>query len=324
MEGFVKDASGDVHESENIRNIVGREKVRELMRRSDAWGLLFLSGHIATMVATGYLLFLSLGTWWVIPATILHGFVIACLFALYHECSHNTPFKTRRLNNAVYFLAGLILLQFPLKFRYEHADHHTYTQEEGRDPQILSIGEKLGGWLYYASAIPHFQVHFSNLLRIPFGKLSEFEKQSTPESARPAVQRQAWFFWGAYAAVAAITIGLQSWAAVIYWLIPRFAGEPMQRIIRMAEHVGCSYNGNIFENTRTLFTFAPIRWLCWNMPYHTEHHAIPLVPFYQLPKLHKILRQHEKVLGNGYCVTAAQQIRGAIRNDAAGRARAAA
>ena len=324
MEGFVKDASGDVHESENIRDIVGREKVRQLMRRSDAWGLLFLSGHFATMAATGYLLYLSLGTWWVIPATVLHGFVIACLFSLYHECSHNTPFKTRWLNSGVYFFVGLILLQFPLKFRYEHADHHTYTQEEGRDPQILSIGERLGGWLYYASAIPHFHVHFSNLLRMPFGKLSEFEKQSTPESARRAVQRQAWFFLGVYAAVAALSIGLQSWAAVIYWLIPRFVGEPLQRIIRMAEHVGCSYNGNIFENTRTLFTFAPIRWLCWNMPYHVEHHAIPLVPFYQLPELHKILRQHEKVQGNGYCATAVQQIRSAIKNAAANRAKAAA
>ena len=324
MEGFVKDVSGDVHESEDIRTIVGREKVRDLMRSSDAWGLLFLFGHFGTMCATGYLLYLSLGTWWVIPATVLHGFIIACLFAPFHECGHNTPFKTRWLNSAVYYLTGLMLLEFTLRFRYQHADHHTYTQEEGRDPQILSIGEKLGGWLYYASAIPHFQVHFSTLRRIPFGNLTEDEKVYVPESARPKVQREALFFWAVYAAVVAVSIGFQSWAAVIFWLIPRFAGEPLQRIIRMAEHVGCAYNGNVFENTRTQFTFAPIRWLCWNMPYHVEHHAIPLVPFYKLPELHKILREREKVLGNGYCATAVRQIRNAIKNDAAGGAEAAA
>ena len=324
MEGFVKDISGDVHESDDIRDIVGREKVRELMRRSDAWGLLFLFGHFVTMAVTVYLLFLSLGTWWVIPATVLHGFIIACLFAPYHECGHNTPFKSRWLNNAVYLLTGLILLQLPLKFRYEHADHHTYTQEEGRDPHILSIGEKLGGWFYYASSIPHFKGHFLNLLRIPFGIMTEFEKQSTPESARPTLQRQAWLFWAAYIAIAAISIWFQSWVAAIYWLIPRFAGEPLEKIIRMAEHVGCSYNGNIFENTRTLYTWAPIRWLCWNMPYHVEHHAIPLVPFYKLPELHKILRDHEKVISKGYAVTAARQIRGALRNSAATREEAAA
>lgn len=317
MESYVKDVSGDVHEPETIREIVGRNKAAELMRRSDAWGLLFLFGHFGTMAVTGYFLYLSLGTWWVVPATVLHGFIIACLFAPYHECGHNSPFKTRRLNNVVYLVTGLLILQLPLKFRFEHADHHTYTQEDGRDPQILTIGEKIGGWLYYASAIPHFQVHFSNLIRTPFGRLSEFEKQSTPEAARPALQRQAWLFWAVYGAVAAISIWLQSWAVVIYWLMPRMVGETLQRIIRMGEHVGCAHNGNVFENTRTVHTWAPIRWLCWNMPYHVEHHAIPMVPFHKLPELHKILREHEKEIGNGYWETAIRQIRNGIKNRAA-------
>ncbi len=314
MEGFVKDISGDVHESEEIRNIVGPQKIRELMRRSDSWGLLFLFGHFGTLVVTCTILHLSLGSWWVVPATLLHGFVIACLFAPYHECGHNTPFKTRWLNKTVYILTGLLQLQFPLRFRYQHADHHTYTQEVGRDPQILLIGEKLAGWLYYASSIPHFRVHIGALFRIPFGRLTEDEKQCVPESAWLAVQREAWIFWSVYAGVIAISIWFQSWVAVIYWLIPRFVGQPLQGVIRMAEHVGCSYNSNIFENTRTIYTFAPIRWLCWNMPYHVEHHAIPLVPFYNLPELHKILAEHEKVVGKGYCQNAARQIRNGLKN----------
>ena len=243
MESYVKDVSGDVHEPETIREIVGRNKAAELMRRSDAWGLLFLFGHFGTMAVTGYFLYLSLGTWWVVPATVLHGFIIACLFAPYHECGHNSPFKTRRLNNVVYLVTGLLILQLPLKFRFEHADHHTYTQEDGRDPQILTIGEKIGGWLYYASAIPHFQVHFSNLIRTPFGRLSEFEKQSTPEAARPALQRQAWLFWAVYGAVAAISIWLQSWAVVIYWLMPRMVGDPTHHPHgrALAPELGCRH-----------------------------------------------------------------------------------
>jgi len=285
----------------------------ELMRRSDMWGLLFLFGHFSTLVATGYLLFLSLGTWWMVPTIVLHGFVIACLFAPFHECGHNTPFKTRVLNRAVYFLTGLLLLQLPLRFRYQHADHHAYTQTVERDPQNLAVAETLGGWLYYASAIPHFVTHFSTHFRVPFDNLEDGEKQCVPVRARPAVQREAWVFWGFYAAVAVASVWFQSWAAVIYWLLPRIVGEPLQRIIRMAEHVGCSYNGNVFENTRTVHTIAPLRWLCWNMPYHAEHHAVPLVPFYHLPRLHQILRKHEKMIGNGYCATAIGQIRSGIK-----------
>lgn len=315
MKGHIKVANGDVYEPENIRNLVGREKVRELMRRSDGWGLLFLSGHFGTMVLTGYLLYLSMGSLWVVPATILHGFIIACLFAPYHECGHNTPFKTRLLNKTVYLLTGLILLQLPLKFRFEHADHHTYTQEEGKDPQILSMGEKLGGWLYYASSIPHFRVHLSNHLRVPFGRFSEFEKRSIPEFARLSVQRQSWLFWLVYIVIILVSLWFENWFGVIYWLVPRIVGEPLQKVIRMAEHVGCAYNNNVFENTRTLYTMAPIRWLCWNMPYHAEHHAIPLVPFYKLPELHKILCKHEKVISQGYIKTAIYQIRNASKNN---------
>ena len=313
MAGYLKAPSGDVREPDGIRDLVGPDVLAALMGRSDAWGLLFLFGHFATLATTGYLLFLSLGTWWVVPATVLHGFIIACLFAPFHECGHNTPFKTRALNRTVYVLTGLLLLQLPLRFRYQHADHHAYTQTVERDPQSLAVAETLGGWLYYASAIPHFLTHFSTHIRVPFNRLDEGEKQYVPVRARYAVRREAWFFWGIYAAVAVASLWFQSWVVVIYWLIPRLVGDPLQRVIRMAEHVGCSYNDNVFENTRTVHTVAPLRWLCWNMPYHVEHHAIPLVPFYHLPRLHKLLHKREKVIGNGYFATAFSQLRRGIR-----------
>jgi fatty acid desaturase len=30
-----------------------------------------------------------------------------------------------------------------------------------------------------------------------------------------------------------------------------------------------------------------MRWLMWNMSYHTAHHTFPGVPFHRLPELHK-------------------------------------
>ena len=37
------------------------------------------------------------------------------------------------------------------------------------------------------------------------------------------------------------------------------------------------------ENTRSTRTNALMRWMCWNMQYHTAHHAFPGVPCYALP-----------------------------------------
>ena len=51
------------------------------------------------------------------------------------------------------------------------------------------------------------------------------------------------------------------------------------------EHLGLSHETDILHNTRSTRTNAVMRWLCWQMPYHTAHHSYPSVPFWQLRKL---------------------------------------
>ncbi|MEM9098892.1 MAG: fatty acid desaturase, partial [Pseudomonadota bacterium] len=41
------------------------------------------------------------------------------------------------------------------------------------------------------------------------------------------------------------------------------------------------------ENTRSTRTNAVMRWMCWNMQYHTAHHAFPSVPFHRLKELNR-------------------------------------
>lgn len=36
------------------------------------------------------------------------------------------------------------------------------------------------------------------------------------------------------------------------------------------------------------------------MPYHTEHHALPQVPFHRLPELHGMMQGHHGVTSEGY------------------------
>ncbi|MGR4001096.1 MAG: fatty acid desaturase, partial [Alphaproteobacteria bacterium] len=43
-----------------------------------------------------------------------------------------------------------------------------------------------------------------------------------------------------------------------------------------------------------------VRFLAWNMPYHTEHHIYPTVPFHHLPKLHRLLSPHLVNREHGY------------------------
>ena len=77
---------------------------------------------------------------------------------------------------------------------------------------------------------------------------------------------------------------------LIYWLIPRILGEPFLRLVRMVEHTGKDETADMIHNTRTSFPSVFLKFLYWNMPYHIEHHLYSSVPFYNLPKFHKLIK----------------------------------
>jgi len=89
-------------------------------------------------------------------------------------------------------------------------------------------------------------------------------------------------------------------APFIYWLLPAVLGQPLLRLILIAEHTGCSEDTNGLTNTRTTLTSWPVRFMMWNMPYHAEHHLYPAIPFHALPRLHTQIHQRLAHVDNGY------------------------
>jgi len=294
--------------AEAAQALVDRKALRRLMRRKDGTGLRFLAGHLGLILLSGTGIYFALGSWLIVPATLLHGFFLVNLFAPLHECSHGTAFRTRWLNDAVYWLCSLVLGLAPLQFKLQHADHHTYTQDVERDPQMIVMGERFWGFLYYASAIPYFRDIVRGLFRHASGRLTERELRYIHPEARSAVQRQALIMLSIYAAIAAASVATESWAALTYWLIPRIVAEPLERIIRLAEHNGCSRAPDMLENTRTILTWAPQRLLAWNMPLHTAHHVAPQVPFHALPELNELLAGRALEVRRGYLATLRYQL----------------
>lgn len=94
------------------------------------------------------------------------------------------------------------------------------------------------------------------------------------------------------------------------WLLPLLLGQPFLRLYLLAEHGRCPFVANMLENTRTTFTNRLVRFLAWNMPYHTEHHTLPTVPFHKLPALHARMRDHLAVTAPGYAAFTGEYVRG--------------
>ncbi|HEY8428054.1 MAG TPA: fatty acid desaturase [Sandaracinaceae bacterium] len=132
---------------------IERRELRKLQQRSDVPALLHLAGHLSLAGVTGLLIYVSLGTWWLmIPAMFAHGIVLVMLFACMHECTHGTAFRRRWLNNVVGFFCGFVLWRSSLYFKYRHADHHTYTQDPERDPDLVPMPSNFR--LYFAEIPP--------------------------------------------------------------------------------------------------------------------------------------------------------------------------
>ncbi len=62
--------------------------------------------------------------------------------------------------------------------------------------------------------------------------------------------------------------------------------KPVHQLQNTIEHLGLPHDANVLGNTRSTRTNAVMRWLGWQMQYHTAHHAFPGVPFFRLRELH--------------------------------------
>ena len=279
-------------------NAIDKAALKALSRRSNAAGLRQLAGHGAGLVATGIAIAWAQGSIWLIPALLVHGVVLIFLFAPLHECIHRTAFASRRLNDAVARVCGLVLMLPPDFFRAFHFAHHRHTQDPTRDPELATAKPAtLGAYLLLASGLPYWRERTATLVRHARGHVDE---AFIPPRQRPAIVREARIALLVYAGITAGSLAAGTWVAVLYWLGPVVLGQPALRLYLMAEHTGCPLVPDMLRNSRTTHTTWLMRRLAWNMPYHVEHHAYPALPFHGLAAAHELLKDKIAVQAPGY------------------------
>lgn len=280
--------------------VITRHDLKALMRRNNRTALFLLALWLTVLATTSLLVWMSLGTLWLLPAMFVHGIVLVHHFSLQHECCHYTVFRTRWLNDIVGNLCGLVIMLPNRFFRYEHCDHHTYTQISGRDPEMIEMPQSWKDYLWYISTIPYWQAKLTEIITHAFGKLLPNEARFLPREERKTIFLEARLMLAFYTLILIASLLVQSWAVLWFWCLPVILGEPVMRAIRMTEHVGRPTTNLMRENTRSNLVSLPWRFLCWNMNYHAEHHYAPSVPFHALPRLHKLLNGIVHVERDGY------------------------
>lgn len=273
-----------------LAETVPREALRGLMARDNRRASLQLAAHLAVLAAGQVWIATSLGSWMLWPAMFLTGIVMVHLFAPQHECSHFSAFRSRPANLIVSWLCGLVIIVPQLHFRYEHTDHHTWTNLTGRDPELIPMPKSLWGYLAYVSGLPYWWGGISGIARRALGRLNEEELRFTPATHQPRLVLEARVMGLVYLALLCALVLGSTWL-LWHWLLPLLLGQPVMRYIRMTEHVGRPDVRDPLQNTRSTAVAAPWRWLAWNMNFHAEHHIAPSMPFHALPGLQQLLGQ---------------------------------
>ncbi|WHZ36681.1 fatty acid desaturase [Sagittula sp. MA-2] len=264
------------------RDLIAPTRLRALMQRSDLRGALQLGSHFAAIALTGTLLWTTWASLWSIPLFMAHGVLLNFLYAGQHELSHDTVFRTRRLNEIFGRLIGFLMI-YPRDFdKIQHWAHHQHTQNWEKDGELTREPYTLKTYLLWFWGVTYWQSRVARIVRFSRGIV--LEPYIRPEQ-HALVIREARIHAALYAAVAVLSLVTQSWAAVLLWLAPMVVMKPVHQLQNTIEHLGLSHEDNILENTRSTRTNAVMRWLCWQMPYHTAHHSFPAVPFWQLKDL---------------------------------------
>jgi len=269
---------------------------RTLTRTTNRHGLVRLASHLAviTLLASG--IALRVPGWPVLMLPL--GVMLVFLFCLQHEAVHQSVFRSPWLNTATAHVCGLIVIVPAIWFRYFHLAHHRHTQAPDSDPELSSPRPATrAACLFWLTGLPAWKAH---TLAVVQHAIHGTDADFVPERARRVVRREARIALGVYMALAALSVYAQSTVLLWLWIVPVLFGQPLLRVFLLAEHAGCSHSNNMLHNTRTTLTTAPVRWLSWNMSFHTEHHVYPTVPFHRLPELHKLIRPQLGMVANGY------------------------
>ena len=280
--------------------LLPRSVLAELNTGSDRPGVIRLISHLLTIGIGGWLwAHAGLPVLPRLAGLLASGIGLATAFAPLHECCHRTAFRSRRVNDAVAWCAGLLCFYNSTFYRRYHQWHHRYAHQIGLDPELddsfpttrFSYLLEITGWNWWIGK-------FRGYAQLLFGDLSGLAYLN-PEVI-PQIRRSVRLQFAIYGALAMVSVLNGSGFLFWNWLLPLAIGQPFLRLAMLAEHSGCSFDGDGTTNTRTTLTHPVVAWQMWNMPFHAEHHLYASLPFHSLPAAHRWIGPALKHLDPGY------------------------
>lgn len=233
------------------------------------------------------------------------------LFVLAHDAAHYRLFASRRLNDAVGRLCGMLGGVSMCTYRVTHRLHHNHLYGR-QDPDIALNGGYPRGRAYLLKKLAidltgwTAPKTFAYFFGAPSINDDTNEAQRPLNDSSPALRQAArqdrWLVAGFHLAAPLACLLVGGWPALLKWLVIWVLPlatllQPLLRLRAVAEHgAPAGYDSPLRAARTNLPGSGPLGWLVrgalfpHHVNYHVEHHLYPAVPHYRLPALHRLLR----------------------------------
>ena len=243
----------------------------------------------------------STGWWITVLLSAFAGLILVRTFIIFHDCGHGSFLKSKKANNALGFITGLLTFTPYYHWKWEHSVHHASTGDLSRrgmgDIWTLTVKEYLDStrwkrFTYRLSRNPIILFFVAPLY------LFLIHQRFSKPTAKPREKRSVWIMNGAILALAAALISIFGF---VPWLVIQ--------LTMMTVAGGCGvwlfYVQHQFEDAYWVkgeewdFTTAAmegssfyklpkiLQWFSGNIGFHHVHHLNPMIPNYNLEKCHK-------------------------------------
>ena len=276
-----------------FRRTVDPQAIRALMQKSDAMALRDTALWLGALIVSATIAIALWPSWWSAPFWIIYGVLYGSgADSRWHECGHKTAFKTPWMNAVVYQIACFMMMRNPVVWRASHVRHHTDTVVVGRDPEIVAMRppDLLRVALAFTGVIDVFEA-FKRILLHASGRINAEETTyvRTKDYAKVFLIARIWLL--IYLCIVLLSINLSSILPLMVVGLPRLYGAWHHVLTGVLQHLGLAENVSDHRlNTRTVLMNPISRFIYLNMNYHLEHHMFTMVPYYNLPKLHELIK----------------------------------
>ena len=277
-----------------VEPYIGADSRRAVAQVIVAFGLLAL-GFVGIYAAMSWSIWLALALVFPTAGLLVRSFI------LMHDCAHGSLFESRRANDLVGYIGGVLTLTPFDQWRRDHALHHASSGDLDRrghgDVPTLTVAE-------YKARTPAAQ-RKSRFIRHPatlmlLGPIHLMVGQRIRTRSKATKDKQISAVWKTnfgIAAAAALAIWAIGWQAflVVYLLPIYFAAmggiwlfyvQHQFEDAYWAEHGEWDYVTASLQGSSHLKLSPVMQWFTGSIGLHHIHHLAPRIPNYRLQKCH--------------------------------------